>query len=322
MKRLLYILILTLTCAFNGFTANVFFQISEGLENAHVAKKIEDKLNLLFNEINNAQMEKRALDFGKLHLDDYTAQSMSMLWENSPFCIPDEEIVEKVLTLSDGYQIRNIPLMMCPTDDRPFNEDEYQEGVVSFDKNGNLKSFYLSLNLNLYMNVIKENLELSDLRRRQMILDYVERFRTSYNQKDIDFLNQVFSDDALIITGKVVKSQKGDYLGPSEKIQYNKQTKQQYLGNLRRVFRNNETIRVTFDEIKVLRHPANVDFYGVTLHQGFTSNSYHDDGYLFLLWDFQDEEQPKIHVRTWQPDKINGSKLPEDEIFNLGDFDI
>lgn len=306
----------------NTMEANIRFQVADGLDDAAKVQKIEDKLSLLFNEINTAQSEKRNLDFGKLALDDHTAQSLSMLWENSPFRIADDEIVETVLTLGDGYQIRNIPLMMCPSDDRPFNEDEYQEGVISFDRSGNIKSFYLSLSLNLYMNVIKENLELSDLRRRQMILDYVERFRTSYNQKDLDFLNQVFSDDALIITGKVIKSQKGDLLAADERIQYSKQTKQQYLGNLKRVFRNNETIRVTFDEIKVLRHPANVDFYGVTLHQGFTSNSYHDDGYLFLLWDFQDEEQPKIHVRTWQPDKINGAKLPEDEIFNLGDFDI
>lgn len=322
MKNIFLSVAMLLSFMMSSVEANVRFLVSDGLDDAVKVKKIESKLSLLFDEINAAQTEKRDLDFRKLALDDHTAQSLSMLWENSPFRIADDEIVETVLTLGDGYQVRNIPLMMCPSDDRPFNEDEYQEGVISFDKNGNLKSFYLSLSLNLYMNVIKENLELSDLRRRQMILDYVERFRTSYNQKDIDFLNQVFSDDALIITGKVIKSQKGDLMASNERIQYSKQTKQQYLGNLKRVFRNNETIRVTFDEIKVLRHPANVDFYGVTLHQGFTSNSYHDDGYLFLLWDFQDEEQPKIHVRTWQPDKINGAKLPEDEIFNLGDFDI
>lgn len=322
MKRLILTALVYLAYSLSGISAPVSFQISDGLDNSVVTKKIEEKLTLLFNEINSAQAEQRDLNFSLLKFDDHTAQSMSMLWENSPFQIADEEIVESVLTIPDGYQIRNIPLMMCPPEDRPFNEAEYQEGVISFDRNGNLKSFYLSLSMNLYMNVIKENLELSDLRRRQMILDYVERFRTSYNQKDIVFLDQIFSEDALIITGKVVKSQKGDVIGPSEKIQYNKQTKQQYISNLKRVFRNNETIRVTFDEIKVLRHPANVDFYGVTLHQGFTSNSYHDDGYLFLLWDFQNEEQPKIHVRTWQPDKINGNKLPEDEIFNLGDFDI
>lgn len=88
------------------------------------------------------------------------------------------------------------------------------------------------------------------------------------------------------------------------------------------IFASNSYIKVTFDEIKVMRHPTNKDFYGVTLHQGYTSNRYHDDGYLFLLWDFRDESMPQIHVRTWQPDKLNGERLPEDDIFTLSDFDI
>ena len=167
----------------------------------------------------------------------------------------------------------------------------------------------------------KDNKEVTDLRRRQLILDYVEQFRTSYNTKDIQFLEQVFSDDALIITGKVI-SQKKDNMKLPDKIIYKKQTKQEYLTNLRRVFANNSYIKVTFDDIKVKRHSTNPNFYGVTLHQGYTSSNYHDDGYLFLLWDFTDEDHPQIHVRTWQPDQINGGRIPDDEIFSLNDFDI
>jgi len=93
------------------------------------------------------------------------------------------------------------------------------------------------------------------------------------------------------------------------------------------VFVANKQIRVTFDEIEVMRHPINKDFYGVTLHQGYSSDRYHDDGYVFLLWDFTNENAPKIHVRTWQPDAYNSDgkgkkKIPKDEIFNLSDFDI
>ena len=211
--------------------------------------------------------------------------------------------------------------MMKPTGEREFGEDEYQEAVISFDKQGNVESFYLSISMNLYMNVIKSNLELTDLRRRQLILDYVEQFRTAYNQKDINFLNQVFSDDALIITGKVITTKHAEGF-TSQKIQYNKQSKEQYIKNLSGVFKRNSYIKVTFDEIEVMRHPVNPNFYGVTLLQGWTSGKYHDDGYLFLLWDFTDENAPQIHVRTWQPDKIGGKPLPKDEVFSLSDFDI
>ena len=314
--------ILTLLVAMPAILwAGVQISISDGIDNQSVKTKMETKMSALLTEINAAQASGRALNFTNLNLSNSVQMSLSMLWENSPFKCTDDEIVERCLTTSSGYQVRNIPLMMKPRADRNFGESEYQEAVISFDRQGNIESFYLSISMNLYMSVIRENKEITDLRRRQLILDYVEQFRTSYNTKDIQFLEQVFSDDALIITGKVI-SQKKDNMKLPDKIIYKKQTKQEYLTNLRRVFANNSYIKVTFDDIKVMRHSTNPNFYGVTLHQGYTSSNYHDDGYLFLLWDFTDEDHPQSHVRTWQPDQINGGRIPDDEIFSLNDFDI
>lgn len=302
--------------------ASVRVTISDGVENQTIKSKMENTMSNLLTEINSAQGSNRALNFSNIKIATSVQQSLSMLWENSPFKCTDEEIVEHCITTGTGYQVRNIPLLMTPRSSREFNESEYQEAVCSFDWQGNLVSFYLSISMNLYMNVVKNNKEITDLRRRQLILDYVEQFRTSYNTKDIKFLEQVFSDDALIITGKVIKQKPQDNIKLPEKIIYKKYSKQEYITHLKNVFSYNNYIKVTFDEIKVMRHPVNPDFYGVTLHQGYTSSSYHDDGYLFLLWDFTDEDMPQIHVRTWQPDKFNGERIPEDEIFNLNDFDI
>ncbi|MBR3647319.1 MAG: nuclear transport factor 2 family protein [Paludibacteraceae bacterium] len=320
MRKLFICLLLALPIT---MWADVTVTISDGIDNETLKSKMEAGMSALLTEINNAQAEGRALNFAPLGLDPSVQISLSMLWENSPFLCTDEKITERGLTTPSGYQVRNIPLLMKPKANRNFNETEYQEAVISFDKKGNIESFYLSLSMNLYMSVIKENKEITDLRRRQLILDYVERFRTAYNTKDIEFLEQVFSDDALIITGKVISQKKNDIKLP-DKIVYTKQTKTEYLGRLRQVFKKNSYIKVTFDEIKVMRHPSKkfTDFYGVTLHQGYTSSSYHDDGYLFLLWDFRDEEHPIIHVRTWQPDAINGERLPEDEVFSIYDFEI
>lgn len=318
MRKILFTLIVFLPTI---MWAGVHVSISDGIDNGGVKNKMETKMSALLTEINAAQANNRALNFSKLNLEPSVQTSLSMLWENSPFMCTDDEIVERCLTTGSGYQVRNIPLMMKPRSDRNFGESEYQEAVISFNKQGDIESFYLSISLNLYMNVIKNNKEITDLRRRQLILDYVEQFRTSYNTKDIKFLEQVFCDDALIITGKVI-SQKKDNLKLPDKIVYKKQCKQEYISNLKSVFAKNNYIKVTFDDIKVMRHPVNPNFYGVTLHQGYTSSTYSDDGYLFLLWDFTDECMPQIHVRTWQPDKLNGEKLPEDEVFSLNDFDI
>ena len=321
MNKKIILLFYVFCTAILPMSANVNVTISDGVENVELKQKMERTIAAILNEVNSAQAESRALDFKIMGVDVAVQRSMSMLWENSPFVCTDEDIVEHCITTGSGYQVRNIPLMMKPTGEREFNEDEYQEAVISFDPKGNVESFYLSISMNLYMNVIKSNLELTDLRRRQMILDYVEQFRTAYNQKDINFLNQVFSDDALIITGRVITQKHAEGFS-SQKIVYNKQNKQQYLTNLSRVFRAASYIKVTFDEVEVMRHPVNANFYGVTLHQGYTSNRYHDDGYLFLLWDFTDEAHPQIHVRTWQPDRVGGKALPKEEIFTLSDFDI
>jgi len=321
MKKLLFTVVITLV-SLASKADNVKFSVSDGIDNATIKAKIETGVSRMLSEINDAQGDGRSLNFAAMgNVGTRVQQSMAMLWENCPFMCTDEEIIEHCITTGSGYQVRNIPLMMKPTGEREFNEDEYQEAVISFDKQGNVESFYLSISMNLYMNVIKSNLELTDLRRRQLILDYVEQFRTAYNQKDINFLNQVFSDDALIITGKVITTKHAEGF-TSQKIQYNKQSKEQYIKNLRGVFARNSYIKVTFDEIGVMRHPVNPNFYGVTLLQGWTSGKYHDDGYLFLLWDFTNESAPQIHVRTWQPDKIGGKPLPKDEVFSLSDFDI
>jgi len=316
MKRLLLSYFFILFSLLVNATVNV--TISDGISNNAIKAKMERQISALLTEMSSAGESGRNLQYSQLHLSDEVQTAVEMLWDNSPFICTDNQIVEHCLTTGTGYQIRNIPLQMKSPD----GEDDYQEAVISFDKSGNITSFYIAISMNLFMNVVNGNKDITDLRRRELILDYVEQFRTSYNQKDIKFLNQVFSDDALIITGKVIKAKPRDGIKMPDKIEYKKQSKQEYLGKLKQVFAANKQIRVTFDEIEVMRHPTNANVYGVTLHQGYTSDRYHDDGYLFLLWDFSDESAPQIHVRTWQPDMFNGSKLSKDKIFTLSDFDI
>lgn len=315
--------------AFNAMaSSSVRVTISDGIENAAVKAKMENTISAILTEANEAQAAGRQMRYSQLGIPADVQSSLAALWENSPFTCLDEEVVEHCIQTSSGYQVRNIPLLLKPVNPADIADGEdYQEAVVSFDRQGNLESFYLSISMNLYMNVVRNNKDITDLRRRQLILDYVEQFRTAYNQKDINFLDAVFSDDALIITGRVIKRKSNDGIRLPDKVVYNKQTKTQYLSNLKRVFKNNHYIRVTFDEIEVMRHPTNNDFYGVTLHQGWTSDRYHDDGYVFLLWDFRDEQHPQIHVRTWQPDSYNkdgrgSQRIAKEEIFNLNDFDF
>lgn len=317
MKKYLFIFLLFLAQVAN---AGVRVTIGAGLDDGVVKTKMENTMSAFLSEINEAQPQERAINFANMHISQDVQASISMLWENCPFNCPDEEIVETCLQTGTGYQVRNIPLMMCPTDEN-FDEEEYQEAVFSFDKKGNLLSMYLTIAKNQYVKIMQSNKSVTDLRRRQLILDFVERFRTAYNQKDIAFLNKIFSDDALIITGKVVKQQTRDGIKLPDKVEYYKRSKQQYLSNLKAQFARVKYIKVTFDDVKVSVAPGE-DVYGVTVKQGYTTDKYHDDGMVFMVWDFKDEDNPEIFVRTWQPLMVNGKQISNEEVFSLSDFDF
>lgn len=173
--------------------------------------------------------------------------------------------------------------------------------------------------------VVSGELEETDAENRCLILNYVEHFRTSYSTKDIDFLEQLFSENALIVVGTVVNTMARselDYL-PKEQVLYNVKSKREYLARLREVFKSNKKIDVGFSGFKIMRHPTQKDIYGVSLRQQYSSDNYSDDGYLFLLWDFQDRMAPKIHVRTWQPFLLDDrTPLPVDKVFNIRNFNL
>ena len=170
--------------------------------------------------------------------------------------------------------------------------------------------------------VIAGKLEEKDADNRRMILNYCEHLRTSYNTKDIDFLRQVFSDQALIIVGNVVRSagkQGATGIEGDEKVTFSLKSKKEYLARLEMVFAANKKIDVKFTDFRIMRHPTMEGIYGVSMKQKYTSDRYSDEGYLFILWDFRDKSMPLIHVRTWQPAaSVNDDK----EIIGIRDFNL
>ena len=302
--------------------------INDGTSNTALKTKIEDAVSYLLTEINRAQ-ENGLSNLPALNeqIAIEARQELNMLWRNDKFRCVEEEIVEHLITTRDGYQVRGIPLILEATAD---GELHHQEAVINFDCEGVITSFYYTINPELYSKKMEGVLknrrnEVSDIEERMMILNYVEHFRTAYNQKDIDFLEQVYNDDALIITGRVIRGQRSDMSPTGISVRYTRQTKRQYLNNLRRAFRANRYIKVSFDDVVIVEHPTIQGIYGVTVHQKWNSSNYSDEGYVFMVWDFRNPDAPQIHVRTWQPeyiDKAHGQRLNPNDVFTLGDFDL
>lgn len=312
-------------------TVTVTLTTDSGFENQAIISKLETNLSKVLTEINRAQKEERPLNIVGLPVNDFAEKSLSMLWANIHFYCDEEEVVERCWPLTDGFLIRRIPLIITPEGEN-FGSGTYQEAVVEFTPSGTISDFRFALDAQLGESMERGGNGVVETERRMKILTYCERFRTAYNTKDIDFLNQIFSDDALIITGSVTKTAPNEMGYGGEKIMYKKQTKQQYLTNLKRAFLRNKWIDVKFSQIGengetggpsgITRSTENPNMYGVRLRQEWRSSNYNDEGYIFLLWDFTNENAPVIHVRTWQPEWVGGQKLPEDDIFSLSDFDL
>ena len=320
----LFVLSILSLCTCNDVYSKVRFVISDGVDNAQLKNKMEKSVSALLDEINMAAIEKRSLHLNNINMNDDAQSELKMLWKNSHFLCEDLELVERCLTTNHGYQVRNIPLTLKPLGDEA-NSSEYQEAVIGFSKTGRITSFSLAISVNVYSKVMQNTTEISDVRRRMEILDYVEHFRTSYNQKDIAFLRQIFSDDALIITGRVIKVQPSEVFPSGNKITYRKQTKHEYLKNLTAAFKKTRYIHVNFDDMKIVAHPTKKNIYGVTVHQTWNASNYSDEGYVFMIWDFTNEYAPQIHVRTWQPDfldKAKGVRINPNDVFTLGDFTL
>ncbi|MBO6145038.1 MAG: nuclear transport factor 2 family protein [Prevotella sp.] len=329
MKKLLLFVIgvLSVSC---GFAYNqVRLVINDGIYDTALKKQMEQAVSAVMTEINRSQEQNIShLVFSATYMDAGAQAELNQLWKNDRMRCVEEEIVERILTTYTGFQVRGIPLIVKSAEGG--EELGYQEAVINFDKNGIITSFYYTINPELYSKLRMtqsqdRRYEVTDIKDRMMILDYVEHFRTSYNQKDLKFLRQVFSDDALIITGKVVKVRKSEVVPTGNKVIYTTQTKQQYLDNLAKAFKANSYIKVAFDDVAIVEHPTIHGIYGVTVHQKWNTARYSDEGYVFMVWDFRHPDAPQIHVRTWQPeyvDKTHGQRLNPNDVFTLGDFDL
>ena len=298
----------------------VAFEFSDGIENGRVKSAMEQNTSRLLTAINRAQSSGGDINYSGIDIDGLASQSLGMMWNNVHMRVVDDDIVEHCLRVKSSggkvieYQVRNIAVEMKPMDDS-YVGDLNQEICINYDLNGRISDVNITMGMQQYLRLMREGDRLSDLDRRMQILHWVEQFRNAYCQKDINFMENVFSDDALIVTGKVVKRQPTDMKPIS--VQYTTQGKQQYLNGLRRVFKNNGYINVKFDDIEIVRHGAKPNYYGVTLRQGWYTKNYSDDGIVFIVWDFTDEFNPKIMVRTWQPTQVD-----DDEVFTLSNFKL
>lgn len=144
---------------------------------------------------------------------------------------------------------------------------------------------------------------------RIILVSFLENYKTAYALKRLDYISSIFDDDALIITGRVLRNVKGPNEYSSNRyVTLTRQSKANYIKNLSRVFASQEYINIQFSDCEVMKLGKGEQLFGIKIRQEYFSTTYSDTGYLFILVDLRDYLKPVIHVRTWQeaPDKDFG----------------
>ena len=271
---------------------------------------MEANASHVLTEINRAWNRQETPQHTSTSITETARSELQTMWETAAFYIPDEVIIQTIVQQTDGYyEMRNLPLYFLTES----GEEIYEEGVLRFTPSGMIDEVRIGLPMHQYQSLIQQSKDEVDGENREMILSFVEAFRTAYNTKNLDFINNVFSDEALIIVGRVVEST-GEQSAFEQQVEYLQFNKDEYIARLRTIFDANTWIDVGFEEIKIDRHPRLEHIYGVYLTQYYTSSIYSDTGYLFLMIDFRLPEEPMIHVRTWEPK----NSVPEGDRFEMG----
>ena len=175
----------------------------------------------------------------------------------------------------------------------------------------------------------QETVEQKDARRRAFIDDFLATYEAE--KKEIEYIKNFFSDDALIIT----ETKKLKPTGSKETVPSTRKTRPyqtvvenraEYVGRLQRIFDANISIKLSIAGKRIRQHAKYPEIYGVNFTQIWKDQNGGDNlesqmpGFVFLMIDFKHGEQtPVIHVRTWQP-KDNIEK--EQDKYFLRDFMI
>ena len=219
-------------------------------------------------------------------------------------------------TMGKRVVCRSIPMAFSfKNNKRKFVEDV----TFTFDENKKIETVAFGLGSEARDDIFNKGMGAWSDYVKMVIATFLENYKTAFALKRMDYLESVFDENATIITGHYIKKApkkalEGErYIYNDKKlIKYTRQTKSEYLRKLGMCFQSNQFINIRFADNDVVKMGEGGETFGIQIRQDYYSSSYGDQGYLFLMVDFNDPENPSIKERTWQPDRnpdIN-SNLP------------
>ncbi len=249
------------------------------------------KARELFTE-EGYEMYKQLLDYGRVRI---------LQEPEFTFYRFDDMVICRALPLSFHFQNNN----------RSFVEDI----VFRFNEDMKISSLAFGLGAKAVEDIWANNAW--NEYARMVLVNFLENYKTAYALKRIDYIESIFHDDALIITGTVLES--GGLpdvrYTSNDLVRYNRFKKADFIRHLKHSFASNEFINIRFEDNYVRKAGWGKEVYGINIKQDYFSSNYGDTGYLFLIVDVDDPDRPMIQVRTWQPGLVD-----IEEMIDLSNF--
>lgn len=224
--------------------------------------------------------------------------------------LPSEDSLQYI-KIDDEIIVRNIPMLFnFPNNNRSFVEDI----VYVFNEDGKISKVNFALSKTASDCILNKSDRFGTSEDKYFLINFLENYKTAYSLEDLSYIENVFSDDALIIVGTLLEKAEpidGMYtLMENANIKYTRYSKSEYVEHLKKVFDSKEYINLQFENNEIKKTGGDDKIYGIQIEQNYYSNNYSDKGYLFLMVDLNDSIDPKIYVRTWQPEKnLDGSMI-------------
>ena len=200
-----------------------------------------------------------------------------------------------------------------------------EDVIFYFNSEGKIDNMSFGLGVDATNDILNRSAGSWSNDAREILLQFLENYKTAYALERLDYINSIFSDQAHIIVGKVLKAKSNMYAERGQNIsvegqniiQYNRYDKTGYMEHLKKVFANNEFINLNFSDVSLRKITkfSDKEKFVIQLAQDYTSSIYSDRGYLMLLVDITNKEEPLIEIRTWQPNEVDIN-----EVFHEGRF--
>lgn len=287
-------------------------QLHEVKFDKQLSKNQIESLSRVIDSINNKSVSLSRRFFTAKGFRDFN----SLIGYGNAKIINDETKL-KQLTIGEMKIVRSLPMKFGFNSSR---EDFTEKVNFVFDNEDKICGVTFALSDIALKDILDK--KYGTLEEKAVIINFIEQYKTAYCLKDISFVENVFSDEALIIIGRVVKrkpdstaenlyQQLGD-----DMVEYVKLSKGEYVNRLKTQFARKEFINIRFSDSELDRVTSDESkIYGMQIGQYYYSSDYCDKGYLFLMFNLEDPEKPQIMVRSWQP-----KKAEDGSIIGLSDF--